>query len=378
MRPMTESEKTAETVGEATAGSPSRPRRRRRYVIFAGLLVMVAGSATAAFVINRDGGRSSGSMNAVPTATAPIVRGKVVDTESVDGKLTYSDSRSVPAGGSGVVTKTPAEGTTITRGKALYRVDNEPVVLMYGSLPLYRSLKEGVDDGPDIRQLERDLKELGYGDGMTVDEDFTSATAEAVKEWQHDMGLPKTGRVDASQVVFLPGAVRVGEVKARVGQPVGRGRPVLTVSDTQSIVHVDLDAAKQSLAHKGASVTVELPNETRVTGRISTVGTVAKTTGSQDDRTSTIDVDITLNDKKTGNLDHAPVTVDMESARVEDVLSVPIEALLGLREGGFGVEVVEGATSRIVPVRTGTFGSGRVQITGAGLREGMKVGVPGS
>ncbi|HEU4675058.1 MAG TPA: peptidoglycan-binding protein, partial [Motilibacteraceae bacterium] len=59
-----------------------------------------------------------------------------------------------------------------------------------------------------------------------------------------------------------------------------------------------------------------------------------------------------------------------------NVLAVPVEALLALREGGFGVEVVEGASTRVVPVELGAFGSGMVEITGAGLAEGMKVGVP--
>jgi peptidoglycan hydrolase-like protein with peptidoglycan-binding domain len=277
-----------------------------------------------------------------------------------------------------VVTWAPAEGATITRGKPLLKVGNRPTVLMYGSLPLYRTLSEGVSKGADVHQLERNLKALGYGDSMTVDRDFTSATRRAVEDWQDDMGLPQTGSVDGSQVVFRPGAVRVSAVKAAKGQRAGAG-PALTVSDTRSIVHVDLDAAKQQLAKKGAGVTIELPNGKQVSGRITDVGTVAKSSKSSDGTdTSTIGVDITLAKKATGRLDQAPVTVNLESARSKNVLSVPIEALLGLREGGFGVEVVEGATSRTVPVRTGTFGAGRVEITGDGLREGMKIGVAGS
>jgi hypothetical protein len=111
------------------------------------------------------------------------------------------------------------------------------------------------------------------------------------------------------------------------------------------------------------------------------VGTVAKSSGSgqdspEEDSTSTIDVDISMSGKGTDGLDEAPVSVDMESQRAKDVLSVPIEALLALREGGFGVEVVEGGTTKVVPVELGTYGGGRVEVTGNGLREGMKVGVP--
>ncbi len=43
---------------------------------------------------------------------------------------------------------------------------------------------------------------------------------------------------------------------------------------------------------------------------------------------------------------------------------------------GFGVEVVEGDATRHVPVTTGLFAGGRVEISGDGLTEGMTVGMP--
>lgn len=358
--------------------SPVERRRWGRTIVTVAVLVLVVSGGAAYYVLRGRDKAAPASTGNLPAATATITRGDVVDTESVDGKLTYPDSRTVVAGGTGVVTSTPAQGSTVTRGKALYRVGNRPVMLLYGKLPLYRELHDGMSDGPDVTQLERNLKALGYAGDITVDDHFSSATADAVRQWQDDVGLRKTGRLDASQVVFQPGPVRVGDVQTEVGQQVAPGKPVLSVNDVRPIVHVDLDTSKQTLAKQGESVKVELPNGRTATGKISTVGKVAKTSGSGDNQTSTIGIDITLANGDTGGLDQAPVTVDMESERARNVLSVPIEALLGLREGGFGVEVVENGTSRIVPVKTGTFGSGRVQVTGAGLAAGMRVGVPSS
>ena len=361
---------------------PERKKGRHAFVVTAGVLaVAVSGGGTAAFMMSQNDGSPSSRQPAAPAATTEITRGDVIDSESVDGELTYDDERSVSTAASGVVTWAPAEGATVTRGRPLLNVNGKPVTLMYGSLPLYRTLREGIDGGNDIEQLERNLAALGYGGDLTVDDEFTAATNAAVADWQEDRGLPETGRVDASQVVFQAGAVRVGEVKAAVGDQVGPGREAMTVTGTEQIVHVDLDTTKQTLAGKGAAVTIELPAGERVKGRIFEVGTVARSSGSgqgggQEDDTSTIDVDVTLAGKGVEGLDEAPVTVDMESERAKDVLSVPIEALLALREGGFGVEVVEGAASRIVPVELGTYGGGRVEITGTGLRAGMKVGVP--
>ncbi|MFF5209202.1 peptidoglycan-binding protein [Streptosporangium sp. NPDC000396] len=338
--------------------------------------VLAAAGAWAAitFLGEADTGTAAPSAPAVP-ATAPVTRQDLVDTKTVEGRLTYSGERQVAVEAGGTVTWAPADGSVIRRGRPLLKVDRKPVVLMYGSLPLYRSLHRGVSDGPDVEQLERNLKALGYGDDLTVDDDFTYATHLAVLEWQEDLGLPETGRVEASQVVFLPGAVRVTDAKLSAGDKAQPGRPALTVSGLRRLVHVDLDTADQELARKGTKVTVELPGGERVGGKITSVGTVAEPKG--DEGTTTIDVDITLRKPPKSRLDQAPVEVELVSERRANVLTVPVEALLALREGGFGVEVVEGSATRVVPVKTGAFGGGQVEITG-NVSEGMKVGVPAS
>ncbi|WP_067801481.1 peptidoglycan-binding protein [Actinomadura formosensis] len=345
----------------------------RRVVAAGGAAVVVAAGGVSVLAWTGDGGEAEAG-HAARLATAVVSRGDLVDTEKVDGRLTYDDVREVWTGASGVVTWAPEQGRTVRRGGTLLKVAGRPVTLMYGGSPMYRTLKNG-DSGTDVRQLEDNLRALGYG-GMTVDGEFTGATETALREWQDDRGLPETGRVDASQVVFLGGAVRVRDVKAPEGRRVGRGQPVLTVAGTRRVVHVDLDADKQDLAQKGAEVSVELPGGATVKGTITGVGGVAEQTGAGQDRKTTVDVDISIAGAGTGRLDEAPVTVEMESERRENVLSVPVEALLALREGGFGVEVVDAAGRRLLPVETGTFGSGRVEISGTGVRAGMKVGVP--
>ena len=348
----------------------------RRLLVAGAAGVVAVGGGTAAFtVLSSEDGHAAPKPTASYT-TAEITRGDLVDTTSVSGTLTYNDSRSLSCGANGIVTWAPAVGGTVSRGQTLLKVGNKPVTLMYGTLPVYRTLQSGVSKGPDVRQLERNLAALGYGGSLTVDDTFTSATATAIKQWQADRGLAKTGAIDASQVVFQPGAVRVKEVKSAVGSRSQTGQAALTVSDTTRRVHVDLDAGKQDLARKGAEATIELPGGTHVQGHISSVGSVAVTSGSGDNKTTTIDVDITIDGGKTGKLDQAPVTVDLESERRKNVLSVPVEALLALREGGFAVQAVQNGTVRVIGVTTGTYGGGRVEISGAGLTEGMKVEVP--
>jgi peptidoglycan hydrolase-like protein with peptidoglycan-binding domain len=344
-------------------------------VLAVGAAVTVVAGGGAAFALIGDDGQVQ-AQGGVKRATASVTKGDLVDTEKVDGTLTFDGEQDVWVGASGVVTWAPSQGATIGRGKPLVRVQGKPVILMYGGTPMYRAIGSGVSDGADVRALEANLKALGYGEDLTVDEEFTSATDAAIREWQDDKGLAETGRVDSKQVVFLPRAVRVKSV-APEGKKVAAGQPVMTVTGTRRIVHVDLDAGKQDMAVKGAKVSVELPGGKVAGGRVASVGTIAENTGTEQNPQTTVDVEITL-DKgaDTGRLDQAPVTVELESERREGVLSVPIEALLGLREGGFGVEVVEGTAKRIVPVTTGAFGGGRVEVSGTGLAVGMRVGVP--
>lgn len=58
----------------------------------------------------------------------------------------------------------------------------------------------------------------------------------------------------------------------------------------------------------------------------------------------------------------------------KDVLTVAVEAIVALREGGYGLELVQGSKTRMVAVETGLTADGRIEVSGTGLAEGMKVG----
>nr|BFE83940.1 hypothetical protein GCM10020093_065410 [Planobispora longispora] len=161
----------------------------RKGLTLAGGGLLAVAAAWAVITVLGDGGTDAATPATTPVpATAPITRQDLVDTKSVDGVLTYSDERRLSTGASGTVTWVAEEGAVIRRGRPLLKADREPVVLMYGKLPLYRELRQGVSDGPDVEQLERNLKALGYGDDLTVDDHFSYATRLAVEEWQDDRG----------------------------------------------------------------------------------------------------------------------------------------------------------------------------------------------
>jgi multidrug efflux pump subunit AcrA (membrane-fusion protein) len=310
--------------------------------------------------------------------TATVERRDLVDRESIDGTLGYADTSVLAAGATGTITRLPEAGDVVHRGDSLYDVDGAHAAwLLYGRLPAWRDFTPGMTDGADVRQLERNLRALGYDpDGdMTVDKEWTSATTAAVERFQDDRGMTEDGTLGRGEVVFRRGPTRIGEVHAKLGQQVAPGAQIADLSSTQREISVALDADRQQLAREGEDVTVNLPNGRAARGRISDVGKVASRPTS-DDQSSTITVTISLRGRAahgTG-LDQAPVDVGFARERRKNVLAVPVTALLARGGGGYAVEVIDASgRHRIVPVETGVYADDAVEVSGDGLREGMKV-----
>jgi len=345
--------------------------RRRRGV--AAAAVLTVGAAVAAITVVRlpDAAGDDQPKSELPAATASVRKETLVDRQSQDGTLAYGDTTSVVAKQSGTVTSLPAAESTIKRGKALCRIDNEPLVLLYGTIPAYRKLVVGVE-GSDVRQFERNLWALGYR-GFTVDKTYSSATASAVRQWQDDLGLSETGTVSQDRIVYADGPVRVDSRTAQLGSVVQPGAELLAVTGTARVATVELDIGDQRLARRDAAVEVTLPDDSVAPGKITDVETVVVPGEGQEPASTKIVVTVGFAKAPKG-LDQASVTVGFTASQRKNVLTVPVEALLALAEGGYGVQVVEGAGTRIVAVTTGLFADGRVEITGDGIADGTVVG----
>lgn len=350
----------------------------RRFLRVGGVVVVTAAAlavaVTAATGFRLDGrtpgDARDGRRTGLPPVTATVTKQTLVDSQTETGRLGYGTATTVGSRLSGTVTGLPPVGTTIKRGQAIYRLDNTPVVLLYGTLPAYRALSTGTE-GPDVERLEQNLHALGYR-GFTVDDDYSSATAEAVRQWQDDLGLPETGTVELGRVVYAPGPIRVDAHKATAGDAVQPGAAVLTRTGTARVVTVDLDVTEERLARKGAVVTVTLPGDRKVRGKITSTETVIDT-GGDEPKTK---IEVTIAIKKITGLDQASVDVAFSASKRRHVLTVPVAALLALPQGGYGVQVVAGTATRMVPVRTGLFADGRVEVSGDGIGAGTTVGMP--
>jgi peptidoglycan hydrolase-like protein with peptidoglycan-binding domain len=367
-----------------------QPKRRRR-ALFGGLasVALVTGGAVA--VLRAEGSSANGTeddadgaSDAAATTTAEVTKRDLEERQELSGTLGYGDSTDLALQTNGTITALPTLGTVVARGDTLVEVNGLPITLWYGDRPLWRELSSASDDGPDIEEIEANLVALGYGsDDLTVDQDWTALTAAAVKDWQEAMGYEETGTVGPGDVALTFGAVRVSGYPTAIGG--AAAGPVATVTSAERQVTIDLDATKQSLVAEGQGVEVELPDGTVLDATVTSVGTVATSSGT-DELTGqatdpTIAVTITLDDaSQAGTLDESPVTVRVVTSSATDVLAVPVDALLALAEGGYAVERVGTGTegdNELLTVDTGAFADGWVEVSGGDIAEGDEVVVPG-
>jgi Putative peptidoglycan binding domain len=373
--------------------------------------ILAAVTITAGMLAMSGGKQAAAAARPLPVGTARVEKRTLSAMISQGGILTYrarpdGSHYSVINQARGTYTTLPTLGQVIRQGHALYRVNDRPVVLLYGSTPAYRTMLAGAS-GPDVAELNRDLVELGYAtraqltSGSAV---FGSATTTAVEKLQAALGVPRTGILSLGQAVFEPVAVRVTSVQAQPGGSAQPGETVLQGTSTTREVKVALDASQQTSMRVGNKVSITLPNNQTSAGVVSAVGGVATcpsssgaggsgsssaaqttdtcSSGGSQSSTPTITVEVTPSDPRaTGKWDQAPVQVGITTASVRDALAVPVTALLAQSGGGYSVEVVgagAGASNHLVPVSLGLFddADGLVQVSGPGLAAGEKVVVP--
>jgi peptidoglycan hydrolase-like protein with peptidoglycan-binding domain len=376
-----------------------------------GSAAALAALAIMVGVLAVSGGKpAAGAGGPLRVGTARVERRTLSAMVSQGGILTYrarpdGSPYSVLNQARGTYTWLPMLGQVIRQGHALYRVNDSPVVLLYGSTPAYRTLSAGAS-GPDVAALNRDLVALGYAtraqlrSGASL---FGSVTTAAVQKLQAALGLPRTGNLGLGQAVFEPVAVRVTSLPVQPGGSAQPGETVLEGTSTTRAVQVALDASQQTSMAVGNKVSITLPDSRTTPGVVSSVGAVAtcpsssgaggsgsssaaqgtdtcSSNGSQSSA-PTITVEVTPSEPRaTGTWDQAPVQVGITTASMHDALVVPVTALLAQSSGGYSVEVVGAGAgaNHLAPVSLGLFddADGLVQVTGPGLADGQEVVVP--
>lgn len=358
--------------------------RARRVVGLTAAALLVAGGVAGAWALTRSAAAEPAVAPQGPAHTAEVTRGTVTDARTWDATLGFGDPFTVRAAAQGVVTWVADQGAPAEPGAVLVRVAQQPTIVLAGTVPMYRELRAG-STGADVAQLEAGLAAMGY-EGFTADDSYTPKTADAVRRWQEDVGATVTGAVPLSAVVFLAEPGRVDSRWVRAGDLVSPGAALLDVTGTAHVVSLTADVADRNVLAVGTPATVTLAGGEEVTGAVTSLQVVAAPEtaggagggglgGESGAEESSLAVEITLDAPAAPELVGSPVDVAVVVEERADVLVVPVNALLALAEGGYGLEVVaDDGTTRVVAVEAGLFADGVVEVSGPALREGMTVG----
>jgi hypothetical protein len=369
----------------------------RKYLwVWGAVALLTVGSAIVAFPhLHASGAKSSRPATmAAALQTAVVTPADISSSDPQQGSIGFGRTWTVKAAGEGVITWLPAGGAKLVRGDQVYRVDDQPVALFYGRLPLFRPIDREGMVGRDVRVVADNLGALGYRTGRQPapgsyfgqpaaggkkppppivvhrgESVLTGALILAIRRWQRDRQVPETGRLGRADVVVERGPVRVASVTAQLGDT---GGDVMSVSGTAKVISVPIDASAAGSITLGDQVAVVLPDGGRKRAKVTAVGAqISKSDDDQGDGTPKLTVTLTaVHATDLRKVDSADVEVDFATETHKGVLTVPVGALLALSEGGYGLQISGGP---LVAVKTGLISKGMAEVSGGGLSAGAKV-----
>lgn len=273
-----------------------------------------------------------------------------------------------------IATWLPEVGTLLDDGGLLARVDDRPVIVLEGDIPMYRDLTLRTR-GRDVEQLERALVRLGIDPGP-VDGLYDNATRRAVMTLfaSHELGQSAAGvalstvstvagGIPRDELVFLPALpVRVNEIDAREGMTMTES--VGTVTDVTVTIDSSLALDEVDLVSVGTTVMIDEPNL-----GITASGVVTRI----DDTPGTMGVDgfhVYMEVSVQGSPPEivgasVRLTIPVETTGTAAV-AVPIAALSLAADGSSRVQVQRDEALEFVTVEPGLAADGFVELIGTG------------
>jgi len=334
------------------------------------LLVIAVTSAVVLVLLNRPSPAAPAARPRVETTT--VHKADLANTRSETGTLGFGAQRVVKGTGTGVVTGLPAVGDVAKLGEPLFRVNDKPVPVFFGATPLFRKLETPGTKGSDVAVVMDNLAQLGYRVGRRPDDDtkaeFTTTVSDALKRWQKKAGLEETGTLDVGQILVLDTPVRVASVQAQPGSTATEA--LFTVTPEARVVTLSVGVADAGALKAGTAVAVARPDAKEVPAKVTTVSHAPPAENGQSNQPK---LDVTVvpdNPADVADLDSAPVQVKITTESRTGVLVVPVEALIALREGGYALQLPGG---QLRAVQTGMYAQNKVEVTGAGVTEGLEV-----
>jgi peptidoglycan hydrolase-like protein with peptidoglycan-binding domain len=340
-------------------------RRHRTVAAVVGVLVAPGALFLGTTIVGaaNDGPLDSGA--ATDVSTVSVQRRDLSIGHEAIGTVEAASTLDVGSPTDGRVLSTAEPGTPVTPGTVIARVDDRTIVALGGSLPMWRDLSVG-DVGADVAQLETALVDLGFDPdaNVTVDDEFTDATAAMVRDWQGALGVDDSGSVLRSDIVMISEPMRTSSIVAGVGAAVDPDDPLVVLESERQVVATEIAVADALTFGIADPVSLELPDRTDLSGTVQSV-----TRGADDAvRSVVIEFDDSAQVPPFGGV---TVNVNWDSTIANDMLTLPADTFRRLESGVYAVDVLDDGSISAVEVQVGAVVGGFVEVFG--LAEGATV-----
>lgn len=283
-------------------------------------------------------------------STFRVVTSEYADPRTLPLEVNLAPSVELSASASGKVTHLVCSaGVALRSGDIVMRIDDQPVVALASSVPLYRDITWGVD-GTDTDALRVALGGLGYP--VTETGRYDGELRNAVAAFQRDHGIsPADGALLLSSVLWIPHVQSVPrECPLSVGQYYASGELFATVS-----------GALQWLRAVQTSDIAVIPGPRRVT--VLGVGATMNEDGVIDDPREVDAIESAPTFAATiAAIDSTPLTAQSSLVSPVSVVSLPPAALFDVSGSAACVEGDDGAVA-VQIIGTG-MGATLVQFSG--------------
>jgi peptidoglycan hydrolase-like protein with peptidoglycan-binding domain len=120
----------------------SKSKRRSWVWYILGTVILIA-VVFAGYIFIQQNGNSSETVAVASLNFAEVIITDLIQEESYDGVIGSIQDDPIKTMLGGTITNIPEAGETIRQGEALFAIDDEPVILLYGDLPTYRDIAIG-------------------------------------------------------------------------------------------------------------------------------------------------------------------------------------------------------------------------------------------
>jgi HlyD family secretion protein len=331
-------------VATPTATPRKKRSRKKRYIIFGGLGLLVLWIVVATIMGKRE--------KPIPVTTEKAIRKTIVQTVSATGKVQPEVEVKISPEVAGEITELPVEdGKVVKKGDLLLKIkpDSYKALVEQQQAAISAAKAMNLQAKATLAKTEQDLKRSQdlFTKKMISESEYNAAqaardvAASTYESTQHEIERAEAGSSQARDqlsktTIYSPIDGTVTILNSKLGERVVAtnqfaGTEVLRVADLSSmeaVIDVNENDVVNVKTGQKASITIDAYTERKFKGTVKQIANTGKTTaaGTQEEVTN-FEVKIRIEDHDVALRPGLSCTADIETNVVKDVVAVPMQSV---------------------------------------------------